>query len=125
MITNMLFALLAIVNEATAKITFTAYGDWGWEGQQFSELVSGLKDHHQTEQADFTVLLGDNFYHGGVYSITDRKFEMFSAIRDTAKEFYVIAGNDDWVGNVQAQIDYSRIEKNGNFQVCIMPFTSS
>jgi len=62
--------------------------------------------------ASFALALGDNFYTTGVSSVESKRFkdtfeDVFTA-DSLSIPFYVIAGNHDHYGSVQAQIDYSK-----------------
>ena len=61
--------------------------------------------------AEAVLLLGDNFYTHGVETSTSSRFrDTFEAVYPPSLfrqlPFYVVAGNHDHRGNVQAQIDY-------------------
>ena len=61
--------------------------------------------------AEAVLLLGDNFYTHGVSTNTSSRFQdTFEAVYPPSAfkqlPFYVVAGNHDHRGNVQAQIDY-------------------
>jgi len=63
-------------------------------------------------QSRFTISTGDNFYTSGVTSTEDAKWERsFEAIYTAPvlqSRWYVVLGNHDWMGNVEAQIDYTQ-----------------
>ena len=63
---------------------------------------------------DFVLLLGDNFYHEGVLSTRDSQWwTKFESVYDGPVlgriPFFAALGNHDYLGNPQAQVDYSRI----------------
>ena len=63
--------------------------------------------------------LGDNFYFGGVKDANDKRFvktfENVYAYPTLEKDWYMIAGNHDYLGNVSAQIVYSKNSKRWKF----------
>lgn len=80
----------------------------------------GLARVAEQIEADGILLLGDNFYEEGVTSVEsvrfDASFEEVYKLEDFADiPFNVIAGNHDWLGSVQAQIDYSSKSSRWNF----------
>jgi hypothetical protein len=65
------------------------------------------------------MFLGDNFYPDGVQSVHDDLWRRyFTEPFDTEQlgnlTWHAVLGNHDWRGNVQAQIDYSKINKRWN-----------
>lgn len=113
------------VGGGDASVAFLAVGDWGGmpippyttPGQRDSakgmDLVAGQL------QADFFLALGDNFYFSGVEESTSNRFN--GTFQNTytgtnlMKPWYLIAGNHDHKGNVQAQIDYTELDGTGRW----------
>ena len=79
--------------------------------------------------ADFVVALGDNFYDDGVKSTTDHRwkstFEDVYSDKSLQKKWYVLAGNHDHYGNVQAQVDYTKISDRWTFPSLYYSFTKT
>ncbi|XP_078387352.1 tartrate-resistant acid phosphatase type 5-like [Cetorhinus maximus] len=107
-------------------IRFLALGDWG--GLPYSPYTTPVEKStaHQmgvvaeTMGTDFVLSLGDNFYYNGVNNPTDKRFqetfeEIFSAKSLKDVPWFVVAGNHDHLGNVTAQIEYSKVSKRWNF----------
>ncbi|MDO5655307.1 MAG: metallophosphoesterase [Flavobacteriaceae bacterium] len=97
-------------------VTFTAIGDWGRNGYyNQKETGSILGETMNHIGGDFIVSVGDNFYPHGVGSTQDHhwlvSFENVYEHPGTWEDWYVILGNHDYNGNVQAQIDYSQISR--------------
>lgn len=101
------------------SLNFTVIGDWGHNGHFYQKDVA-----HQLEIAmfqtdgDFTISTGDNFYPNGVASVNDPLWQ--SAYEDiyhgphTFEPWYVVLGNHDYLGNAQAQLDYSKKSQRWN-----------
>ncbi|XP_077981512.1 tartrate-resistant acid phosphatase type 5-like [Glandiceps talaboti] len=106
-------------------LRFTALGDWG--GQSDSPyttpvevaVAKAMGDVADFYQSQFTLALGDNFYYSGIKSVDDPRFnETFENVF-TAKSLYnpwhVVAGNHDYKGNVEAQVEYTNRSKRWDF----------
>jgi acid phosphatase len=89
---------------------FFAFGDSGTGGKGQRRVAAGLAARARKTPPDFLLLLGDNFYPSGVESIDDPQwvtaFEEPYGDPALARPFYVVLGNHDHHGDVQAQIDY-------------------
>jgi acid phosphatase len=100
-------------------INFIAMGDWGRDGQ-FNQKETGdqMGIYAANNKCDFVISLGDNFYDKGVESVNDPKWKTsFESIYTAASlqvPWYIVLGNHDYGGNVQAQIDYTKTSKRWN-----------
>jgi len=95
----------------TPVIRFAAFGDQGTGNFRQWQIASALDTVADSQPLDFVMLLGDNFYRYGVDDVDDwqwrYKFENLYAFDSLAAvPFYAVAGNHDYYGNVQAEIDY-------------------
>lgn len=112
------FALLGCTEDQPAKIegvtsraespSFFAFGDWGANSDPQRKVAEAVRTVCEREHCDFGLLLGDNFYPGGVKSTTDPmwKTHYLDIYEKLTMPFYVALGNHDYGGNVQAQIYY-------------------
>jgi len=110
------------VRETVADLNILAIGDWG--GLSDAEPTTkeqrltaiGLRRAAQDLDADFTLLMGDNFYERGVNTDFSRRFqETFEDVYPAlikGRPFYAMAGNHDYgngaVANISAQIAYTQ-----------------
>ena len=102
------------------SLNFMVIGDWGHNGHFYQKEVAHQLEiaMYQTD-ADFIVSTGDNFYPNGVASVNDplwqSAFENIYHGPHTFEDWYVVLGNHDYLGNAQAQIDYT--EKSQRWQL--------
>ncbi|XP_055497435.1 tartrate-resistant acid phosphatase type 5b [Leucoraja erinacea] len=108
------------------SIRFIAFGDGG--GLPYPPYTTNIQKATANEMgrvaqesgADFVLNVGDNFYYRGVNNVNDLRFKetfenVFTAPSIVNIPWYILAGNHDHLGNVSAQIAYSRISKRWNF----------
>lgn len=63
---------------------------------------------------DKIIILGDNFYPNGVTSLEDERFKEFEDL-NIPVETYSILGNHDYLGNIEAQINYKKWNMENNY----------
>jgi tartrate-resistant acid phosphatase type 5 len=93
-------------------LTFLGVGDWGREGRnRQAEVAAQMGRTADRLAARFVISVGDNFYENGVTGIDDpawqASYERVYAAPSLQVPWQVALGNHDYIGNVQAQIDYS------------------
>lgn len=94
-------------------LEFMAVGDTGTGSDGQEIMAASMRSYALRNPVDFVLLLGDNFYDDGVDSITDHEFQTtFEEMYDPVvlnMPFYVVLGNHDYRGDIQAQLQYSEI----------------
>lgn len=96
--------------------TFFVLGDWGYKGGEkqmavANQMIKQSRIYHPS--MIFTV--GDNFYENGVTDVTDEHWQLSfkKPYKDLTKlPWYVTLGNHDYRGNVDAQIDYHKVDSH-------------
>lgn len=101
------------------SFNFLVIGDWGRNGEFHQKSVSNqMNIASKTLGANMIVSVGDNFYPNGVQSTQDpqwkQSFEDVYPQYDLNKPWYSAMGNHDYYGDLQAQIDYSKISRRWN-----------
>jgi tartrate-resistant acid phosphatase type 5 len=119
----------------SASFTFLALGDWGQQGAAMQRRVAGAMGAAALDHdSRFVISAGDNFYPAGVASTTDahwrQSFEDVYTAPSLQIPWFAALGNHDYRGDVQAQIDYSRLSRrwrmpNRYFKVACGDFGSS
>jgi acid phosphatase len=117
------FIAVLIIAASAAPLSFTVLGDWG-NPIHFAKHIAKRSDQVNSK---FTLALGDNFYMNGVKSTKDRLWKtVFENVYKQPffqKRWYVLVGNHDYSGSVQAQIDYTKKSKRWYFPRRYYSFT--
>lgn len=110
---------IADLSALPKSLNFTVIGDWGHNGHfDQKEVAHQLEIAMYQTDGDFIISTGDNFYPNGIASINDPLWQ--SAYEDiyhgphTFEPWYVVLGNHDYLGNAQAQLDYSNKSQRWN-----------
>jgi len=118
-------------------MSFLVIGDWGGRSEhevtdaaQIAGAAGMAKVADQLGGVDFVVSVGDHFYEGGIKGDAhDKRFkETFEDVyhqQELQVPWYVVAGNHDHSGNIQAQIDYSNVSDRWNYPHLWHTFTKS
>ncbi len=97
------------------SVSLLVVGDTGKPTLARTSVIAAMRDYLRRHRCDATLLLGDNFYESGVESVDDPRFsEDFDDLFDKNSfpmPFYVALGNHDYGGNVEAQVEYSALNK--------------
>lgn len=104
------------IQKETGVNYFLVVGDWGRNGQGDAQAVADwMGIAAQQFNTRFVISTGDNFYCCGVASTEDNQwlssFENVFRSHSLQIPWYVVLGNHDYQGNVQAQIDYSKMNQ--------------
>ncbi len=102
-----------------STINFLAIGDWGGQDEPPYYTYSqdrtsfGMAKIAEENSVEFIIAAGDNFYNSGVRAKESMRFaktwkDVYLKHESLNKPWFVVAGNHDHEGNVQAQIDYSK-----------------
>jgi UDP-2,3-diacylglucosamine pyrophosphatase LpxH len=90
-------------------LSFTILGDWGLP-IDYAKKIAAKAD---SVNSSFILGIGDNFYSSGVQSVNDKLwktvFENIYKAPIFQTPWYIIAGNHDHLGNVSAQLAYSKM----------------
>lgn len=90
-------------------------GDFGKVCKGQGDVAKLIKQIIGEKKVELILGLGDNIYPSGVKSVDDKKFkvqfeEPFSKLPKNIK-FYNVLGNHDYMGNTNAQIEYTEKSK--------------
>ncbi|SOE20792.1 3',5'-cyclic AMP phosphodiesterase CpdA [Spirosomataceae bacterium TFI 002] len=95
------------------------FGDWGRAGEfKQKELANAMGAAATKFEPEFIISTGDNFYPNGVASVSDPQwkvsFEDVYSDHSLNINWFVVLGNHDYRGNIQAEIDYTNISRRWN-----------
>jgi hypothetical protein len=97
-------------------LQFSVLGDWGWNGKRNQTEVAKIMVAKKV--GTFIISAGDNFQVVGVRSTQDPlwmlNFENVFSDPSLECDWYVALGNHDYKGEVQAEIDYTKISRRWN-----------
>jgi tartrate-resistant acid phosphatase type 5 len=97
-------------------LNFIVLGDWGRFGEDHQTQVAAQMVKTASEvHVSFFISTGDNFYPNGVASPQDPQwhysFEEVYKSFVLQREWFVVLGNHDYLGNPDAQVEYSKISR--------------
>lgn len=98
---------------------FYIIGDWGRNGQfNQKEVAAAMNKVAATIEPEFIISTGDNFYPDGIASIQDPLWKTsYEDVYDGHLLFcpwYVVLGNHDYRGSIDAEIDYTHVSRRWN-----------
>ena len=104
------------------ELRIVAVGDWGSDNRDQYNVIEAMDNIGAKIGGYHTGLfLGDNFYNRGVTGVDDPRWQTtFEKRYDTPYlgklTWHAILGNHDWLGNVEAQIEYTK-RSNGRWSM--------
>ncbi len=97
-------------------VRFVAFGDFGYAGADsgLAQVSKAIEARHRARAYQFGLTLGDNFYPRGVGSTRDEKWTGIweSGYGRLGIPFFAVLGNHDYMGNEQAEVDYTKQSKS-------------
>jgi len=115
-----LLAVLLAGCKPVQSVTFLVASDMGRRGESEQQNIANLMTRHaEMTKVDFIAVAGDPIHDDGVASVEDEewqlKFENVYAAESLQKiPWYVVSGNHEYMGNVQAILDYSNVSERWN-----------
>lgn len=107
-----------VQTDPSKEMTVILIGDQGCGNENARRVASDMNDYAAKNDVAFIVGVGDNVYQNGVSGVNDPKFKShFEDIFDYAHldlPFYLVLGNHDYEGSINAQIDYSAKSERWN-----------
>ncbi len=115
------------VKPGVAYERFLVIGDMGTGREDQATVATAMVRRAKANGLDFWLSTGDNFYPSGVEAVDDpqwkTKFEEVYADPSLQVPIYATLGNHDHRGNVQAQVDYAKRNKNWKMAGLYYTFT--
>ena len=111
------------------NLNFIVANDMGRRGKSKQKDIAGLMAlSAEQNRITFLAVAGDPIHDDGVQSIDDNEWkvkieDVYTAPALHAIPWYVISGNHEYNGNVQAILDYSAISKRWNAPARYYTFT--
>jgi tartrate-resistant acid phosphatase type 5 len=105
----------SIIND-TSILHFFVIGDWGWNGSAGQTKVAHQMDSLAIKvKPKFILTCGDNFQYKGVKSVDDTlwkiNYEQVYNFSSLKIPWYPALSNHSYLGNVNAEIEYSKKNK--------------
>ncbi|MCL2502551.1 MAG: metallophosphoesterase [Bacteroidales bacterium] len=106
--------------QKTSEIRFIVASDMGRIGESEQKAIAELMGRFaQDNRIDFMAIAGDPIHHVGVIGVEDtvwneRIEDIYTAPSLHAIPWYVVLGNHEYQGCVQAIIDYSKVSERWN-----------
>jgi tartrate-resistant acid phosphatase type 5 len=110
-----------MAQQQSRGLRFLVMGDWGGSASTDpqAKLAEQMGSVGDKLGVSFVLALGDNFYRHGVSSVDDSRFK--TSYEDIYTQsslqvpWYLVAGNRDHKGNVNAQIEYTKVSPRWRF----------
>jgi len=117
--------LLKISDKGVHGVRFLVIADCGgvatppFYTEAQMKLARAMDAYSQRSGSSFVLSLGDNFSPAGVTDLNDRRFvDTFEdpfGLPGLQVPWYIVAGNDDYRGNISAEMQYSQVSQRWNF----------
>jgi Icc-related predicted phosphoesterase len=119
---NILLVCLAILTgcNSAKDVTFIVASDMGRRGVSEQKNIAEIMGRFAEEnRIDFLAIAGDPIHDDGVISVDDEEWQLkienvYSAKSLQKLPFYVVSGNHEYNGSVQAILDYSQKSERWN-----------
>lgn len=99
-------------------LNFISIGDWG-DTMAKTYVATIMGEYASSYSAEFVLGIGDNMYDTGVSSVDDpqfsAKFEETFEAESLEVPWYIVGGNHDYYGNIDAQVEYSQRSERWTF----------
>lgn len=104
---------LKIENTSDDTVRFVAFGDMGTGSLTQYQVAQAIQKKCKLSGCDFALTLGDNIYNDGVRSVNDAQFQskFEKPYAELPFRFYMVLGNHDYRGSVEAQLAYTQKSK--------------
>lgn len=107
------------VVEMKDHTSIMVFGDWGRNGEfHQKDLAKAMGKIAERIDPEFIISTGDNFYPNGVESVHDplwrTSFEDIYSAHSLQLPWYVVLGNHDYRGSIEAEIEYTKISRRWN-----------
>jgi DNA repair exonuclease SbcCD nuclease subunit len=113
-------AILTGCTPPVKDITFIVASDMGRRGESEQQKIAAIMTRHVAlTDVDFVAVAGDPIHDEGVMSVDDEEWQLkfehiYSAEPLQSIPFYVVSGNHEYNGSVQAILDYTNFSARWN-----------
>jgi tartrate-resistant acid phosphatase type 5 len=109
-------ALVRAQDQQSDSVRFLVVSDWGGRASKAQKAVaSAMAQEAVRIDAQFVVTAGDNYHGSGIGAANDPRwrteYEDVYSQKALQIPWYASLGNHDYAGNVEAEIEYSKISK--------------
>ncbi|MEP7274305.1 MAG: metallophosphoesterase, partial [Acidobacteriota bacterium] len=93
------------VKAPSQAVRVLAFGDFGNGSPEQKQIAAAMQTYHRQSAFDFGITLGDNFYSGGIKSLTDPRWKtQWGELYDPLGiKIFATYGNHDW-GNTDSPV---------------------
>ena len=111
------------------NLNFIVASDMGRRGESEQKNIAEIMGRFaEQNRIDFMAVAGDPIHNEGVQSVDDEEWkvkieDIYTAPSLHAIPWYVVSGNHEYIGNVQAILDYSNVSERWNAPARYFSFT--